>query len=161
MSDFERFNNVLEYAPELGGSCLRWKGAKKPGCAGTEHPNGYWGVGLHSKTYAAHRIVWLLHHGRWPTELLDHRDNKENHIENLREATSGENQQNRPKQKNNTSGFVGVSWSAKNQKWRAKIQHQSKHHHLGYYPTPEAAHAAYITAKKQLHTFHPTVRETT
>lgn len=39
---------------------------------------------------------------------------------------------NKP-QKNNTSGYKGVSWSKTNSKWQARIQFQGKSYFLGYY----------------------------
>lgn len=34
--------------------------------------------------------------------------------------------------------------------WRARIRVGGKHHCLGYFPTKKAAHAAYLTARKEL-----------
>lgn len=55
------------------------------------------------------------------------------------------------KQKNNTSGYTGVSWHKARNKWQSRISFQKKQYCLGYYDSPELAAEAYQIAKKQLH----------
>jgi len=104
------------------------------------------------KTYLAHRIIFLMHHGYLP-EQIDHIDGNglNNDIENLRAANHGQNQHNKGTQKNNTSGFKGVSWDNRTQKWQAQIKLDGKAHHLGRFDTLEAAHEAYKAAATKLH----------
>ena len=101
------------------------------------------------KTISIHRLVALC--------FLDNPDNKpcvdhidrniiNNKVENLRWCSRQQNQMNRDKQKNNTSGFKGVSYNKQNQKWLAKIQNK----HLGYYETAEEASHVYQEASKKL-----------
>lgn len=52
---------------------------------------------------------------------------------------------------NSTSGFLGVHYKARNNKWAAQIQVNKKRKHLGLFDTPEEAHAAYLKAKRELH----------
>ena len=47
-------------------------------------------------------------------------------------------------QKNNTSGYPGVSWSKREQQWRARIKVDGKEKHLGYFNDIDDA----IKAKK-------------
>jgi hypothetical protein len=47
-------------------------------------------------------------------------------------------------QKNNTSGYPGVSWAKREQKWRARIKVDGKEKHLGYFNNKDEA----IRAKK-------------
>lgn len=66
---------------------------------------------------------------------IDHIDgdilnNKRN---NLRSATHSQNMFNRKKQKNNTSGYRGVSWHKRAKRWSAYIRYQKKLIHLGYF----------------------------
>ena len=91
-----------------------------------------------------HRIIWAMHYGQWPTKSLDHIDgNKTNNaIKNLREVTVAENSKNRPIQKNNTSGHVGITWDKFTSKWVAQIGIKGKMIRLGRHPNIEDAIAA-------------------
>ena len=102
--------------------------------------------------YQLHRIIFLMHRGYLP-EQIDHIDGNglNNDIENLRAANHGQNQHNKGAQKNNTSGFKGVSWNKKSQKWQAFIKLDGKQRYLGYFDTPDAAHEAYKAAATKLH----------
>lgn len=68
--------------------------------AGKIGSRGYVTVGLRINgsaiSMAAHRIIWALHAGAWPTLQIDHinRVRDDNRIENLREVTPAENLQN-------------------------------------------------------------------
>jgi len=76
---------------------------------------------------------------------VDHKDGNglNNRKANLRLCTNSQNQANRNgTQRNNTSGFNGVTWSKHDKKWRAKIMLNKKRVHLGgYYTAAEAANA--------------------
>jgi hypothetical protein len=76
--------------------------------------------------------------------MIDHKDNdiKNNSIDNLRWSSYQENCRNTVKQKNTSSIYKGVSWHAKNKKWRAQICNK-KNINLGYYFTEEDAGKAY------------------
>lgn len=52
---------------------------------------------------------------------------------NLRNVSISENQMNRGKYANNTSGFKGVSWHKRLNKWQVSIQAHKKTIHLGYF----------------------------
>lgn len=58
-----------------------------------------------------HRVVWLLCHGRWPTQI-DHIDGnrRNNRVENLREVSGSENLANRvfPWRPHAVTGLPGV-----------------------------------------------------
>lgn len=90
-----------------------------------------------------HRIAWFLHHGTWlPTKVqLDHIDcdKSNNVISNLRLATATQNKRNRPKSKNNTSGYKGVAWHKHSKSWQASIAGK----HIGLYNTKLEAADAY------------------
>lgn len=111
------------------------------------------------KIYAQRRIpggIVLMHRqitGAADGEKVDHRDNDglNNRRDNLRPATDAENNQNKPTNSRNKSGFKGVSWFAGTRKWRATIQSNGKWVHLGYFTSAEDAHAAYRIASANLH----------
>lgn len=86
-------------------------------------------------------------------QRTDHinRDGLDNQRENLRETTNAENLRNRGRQKNNASGFKGVSWHKGRGKWQAQIRANGQTRALGRYVDPvEAAHA-YDEAALELH----------
>ncbi|WP_312011350.1 MULTISPECIES: AP2 domain-containing protein [unclassified Bradyrhizobium] len=70
---------------------------------------------------------------------------------NLRECSHAKNQRNRRMHRNNASGLKGASWDARRRKWRAHIEVSGLKKHLGYFDTPEAAHAAYCAAATDVH----------
>jgi hypothetical protein len=74
-----------------------------------EWRGGSLGIGRHQ--LYAHRIVFAMHRGRWPS-AVDHvnGDRLDNRIENLREADCTQNNANRSAQVNNMAGFKGVVW---------------------------------------------------
>lgn len=84
---------------------------------------------------------------------VDHIDGNRlnNQRHNLRECTHAENQRNRKKHKNNTSGYKGVDFSKKNHRFRAKIKLNYKSIHLGYFNTALEAAYVYNKAAKELH----------
>lgn len=108
---------------------------------------GYWIFKIDKKSIKVHRVIFLWHYGYIPAEV-DHIDcdRGNNRIENLRAATSQENNRNRGANKNNTSGFKGVAFEADRGKWKAHICINRKKMHLGRFDSPEAAHEAYKAA---------------
>ena len=56
-----------------------------------------------------------------------------NRKENLRFATKSQNSVNRSKQKNNTSGIMGVYWHKRDEVWVARIGINGKQVNLGYF----------------------------
>jgi len=87
------------------------------------------------------RIVLGLKQGD-ATEV-DHRNGNtlDCRRENLRVATSAQNNQNRKRHEVNRSGFKGVRPSGK--KWAAKIYVQGRSIYMGCYATPEEAARQY------------------
>lgn len=101
---------------------------------------------------AMHRDIMGLKKG--DKRQVDHRiteDTLNNQKSNLRVATGCQNEANRPKNKNNTSGFKGVSWHKKKQKWGAWIGVDNKSIWLGWFSSAEVAHQAYCKAAARMH----------
>ena len=73
-------------------------------------------------------------------------DKLDNRRSNLRECTPAQNNMNRGVQKNNTSGFKGVSWHKTNKKWYARIRIDRRRKHLGCFVSKEAAAVTYNNA---------------
>jgi HNH endonuclease/AP2 domain len=114
--------------------------------------NGYNCISIMGRWYKTHRLIFLLHYKRLP-EVVDHRDRNKlnNKIENLRECTKSENERNRVKYSNNTSGYKGVWFHNQRQKWCAEITVNSKSIKLGLFDTPELASKAYEAASREQH----------
>ena len=81
-------------------------------------------------------------------EIVDHINGNglDNQRNNLRNVTSSQNSRNRQKQKNNTSGFKGVSFHKHTSKFQAKIKIGTRQIYLGIYEKAEDAHNAYCSA---------------
>ncbi len=92
---------------------------------GSKDGKGYLRVSIRGKSYAIHRLVFYYHNEFLP-KYVDHinGDFTDNRIENLREATSSENNCNARLSKNNSSGVKGVSMS--NGYWIAQIMKDGK-----------------------------------
>ncbi len=56
----------------------------------------------------------------------------------------------RGRNRNNTSGFAGVSFNPGSRKWQAQITHKKHHYFLGLHDTPEKASKARIEKARQL-----------
>lgn len=73
-------------------------------------------------------------------------DGLNNQRANLRLATHSQNHANRGMQRNNTSGFKGVSWQKKRKKWEARIRVNGHNVYLGYFDDIIEAARAYNRA---------------
>ncbi len=85
---------------------------------------------------------------------VDHADGDKNnnHVSNLRPASCSEQVWHRKIMKNNKSGYRGVSWYKRNNKWVATIQYRYKQYHLGYFDDPKDASLVYEYWRTCLHT---------
>lgn len=135
----------------LGYSCgdIREGRSRRGGIAGGPNRLGYWRIGIGGLRIFAHRLAWVYMTGAWPPKEIDHIDgNPENNaFANLRLATRSENRMNTRSKKNRAIRLKGVTFKADKQRkpWRATIVIGGKQQFLGYFATPEDAHAAYAT----------------
>ena len=129
--------SIMDYFPETGK--LFWKDGlpfkAAGGEAGTLSKYGYVCVEVKGKHYMAHRLAWFYAHKQWPKDQIDHinHNRSDNRMTNLRQVTATENQKNSRMRKNNTSGFMGVSWHKRQRKWLVNIMIDYKHQHIGYF----------------------------
>ena len=156
---------TLDYDQKTG--VLTWKSRSDRGSdwnakcagkvAGTITPWGYRRVTFDGVKVLAHRIVWFLEKGNWPTGELDHKngDRLDNRITNLREASQAQNQQNRSAK--GRHGMIGAS-PLPNGRWVARIGVNRRTINLGCHGTQAEAHAAYLRAKRRLHLYQPLPR---
>ena len=102
-----------------------------------------------------HRLIFLRMFGQFPEKgkVVDHRngDKYDNTRDNVRPATYKQNSTNRRRGCNNKSGYKGVSFSKEKQRWVARINTGTSYKSLGYFPTKELAHAAYLDAAAKYH----------
>jgi hypothetical protein len=150
---YERAHEVFSYDPETGA--FRYKIAlynniKRPGdIAGWMRPDGRLTLTCDGIEYRQHRVAWLMMTGSWPQFEIDHRDlnPSNNRWDNLREATSSQNQAHRPVRRNSKTGVTGVTWHKQRKAWVARINRQ----HVGiFYSFEEAIEAR----RKAEATFH-------
>lgn len=106
----------------------------------------YWAIKIGQRQYEAQRLAHLYMTGAFPASEVDHRDldSLNNRWENLRAATGSQNLANRGLAKNSSTGFKGVSFNKEKRKYKAHITVSRRQHHIGYFDTPEDAHAAYV-----------------
>lgn len=147
----------LRYDPQTGA--FAWivptaRCIKAGSAAGWKNSSGHIQIKVDGTSHMAHRLAWLMTFNTFPSGQIDHingiRD--DNRIANLRNVTTGENTQNqRAPRSDNTSGYLGVSFSKAAGKWVAGIGVGRKRIHLGCFDCPETAHLAYIKAKREMH----------
>lgn len=93
--------------------------------------------------FKAHRIIYAIANNTndFQNLQIDHIDcNKlNNNPQNLRLATNTQNQYNRGKQKNNTSGHKNIYFHKKCQKYTCSIRINKKHTHIGVFDSLELA----------------------
>ena len=144
----------LFFYDEASGT-LRWNAYRNIAAgalAGSLDSQGYRRVRLFKKWHATHRIVWALATGAYPSGVIDHIDGcrENNRISNLRDVsklTNAENQRNA--RHHSKSGFLGVSPAFG--RWKAQLESRGVKLYLGLFDTREAAHAAYVAAKREVH----------
>ena len=122
--------------------------------AGSLHTHGYIKISIDSISYPAHRLAWLYTHGAFPTDCIDHINGirSDNRLINLRAVDRKANAENRRAARiGHATGFLGVVWRPRNGKYEARISVNKQYMYLGLFSTPEAAHEAYISAKRVHH----------
>jgi hypothetical protein len=127
MIDVEDYEKVKDY---------KW------GCYG----NGY--IGNKTFGYLSRYIMNITN----PNIKVDHKFHNlfDNRKSFLRPCFQNQNIMNSHKKSNNTSGYKGVIWFIKRNKWMGRIQTKGKLTILGYYNTKEEAAKAYDEKAKEL-----------
>ena len=134
----KELKELLLYNPDTGN--FHWKKARKRVKAGAvtgtlRKDSGCIIITLNHKVYQAHRLAWLYLFGHWPKGIIDHinHNQADNRASNLRDVTILESGKNKSFRKDNTSGYVGVTWHKGLNKWAAGIMVEGKQIHLGYF----------------------------
>jgi len=153
----KELKKTLRYEPFTGN--FYWlipaPGRKMNTPAGCSHSDGYRRICLNYTSYFSHRLAYFYMTGSWSKEI-DHENHvrDDNRWHNLKAATERENQQNKTKQKNNTSGITGVSWCSSSKKWKAYIKVKTKTVTLGRFVKKQKA-IAVRKAAEVMYGFHP------
>lgn len=126
------------------------KSRKYGDVVGSLNSNGYLVASVKSKIYRVHRLIFMWHYGFMP-EQVDHINGirSDNRIENLRQVTATQNNQNRKAM--SKSGFKGVHWHKQSKKWVASICINRKSVHLGSFINKKDAAQVATEARSKLH----------
>lgn len=112
-------------------------------------------VSIFHKSYLLHHVVWYLHYGVWPENLIDHKDVDyyNNKIDNLRKSNASANQSNhRIKRELPTGVHFRKDRIQYDKQYQAQIGiGKNNKTHLGFFITPEEAHEAYKIEYKKIH----------
>lgn len=148
-----RLLSLLHYSPRTGK--FTWIAGRNDGLeAGTNSWAGYRVIRVDGIQYRAHRLAWFYMTGSCPVGEIDHRNTirNDNRFRNLRDTTNAVNQQNRRRAlRRNRTGLLGVSRVRDTDRFKASIHSEGRDIHLGCFDDPNAAHAAYLSAKRELH----------
>lgn len=102
-----------------------------------------WYVYKYISTYISGKNTYLHHFLINPPKdmFIDHinGDPTDNCKSNLRIVTKQQNQMNRKKQNNNSSGCTGVRWNKERNKWIASISYKKEYIYLGTFTNLEDA----------------------
>jgi hypothetical protein len=145
---------VSEYFDYRDGY-LYWKKVTHPNKSyligqevGFIHSTGYRHVTWLGKQHKVHRLIYLFVHGYMPKEIDHINGNRaDNSIENLREVTRSQNQCNKTMCSSNTSGYKGVSWHKRANKWSIRLTKNGEIKHFGYYDDLELAGLVALEAR--------------
>jgi len=145
------------YNPETGS--FRWREYGPKRCtwleAGSIDSGNYrivhYGPRGDSHAFFVQDLIWLMVHGKWPDNSLDHKNGNglDNRLDNLRPATMAQNNMNKARSSANTSGFKGVIWNKQRGKWMARIKLNGRMKYLGLFDNPALAHIVYQQAAQE------------
>lgn len=107
------------------------------------------------RSYERHKLIYMH---RFILNISDNKDTDHrdgdglnNRRLNIRASTRSQNNCNRRKPRSNTSGYKGVSWNKKADKWKVTIGLHKQSIHLGMFANLKDASQAYIKVAKKYH----------
>jgi hypothetical protein len=103
-----------------------------------------------------HRYIMNAPKGKSVDHIIPVTDEEnDNRKEFLRICTQSENRQNyKGINPNNTSGYLGVTWNKREEKWQAYLHGKTKYYNLGLYDNIEDAVAARRAGEEKYFTIH-------
>jgi hypothetical protein len=105
-----------------------------------------------NKKFYRYQIIWAIHHNEWLNDKsIDHdnRNTLDDKIENLRKATDKDQGGNCGKRSHNTTGYKGVTFDKRRNKYVAQMRQKGKHIFIGYFDNAEDAHKAYCVVAQE------------
>jgi len=152
----KELKKILNYNPDTG--IFTWlirpsQSVRSGSIAGHIEVSGYSRIRINKKMHSSHRLAFLYMLGYFPKNYADHinGNRSDNRWSNLREATRQQNQCNQKLSSRNTSGYKGVVWVEKRNKWRAMISMFGTMKHIGHYDNVLDAAKAYEDAARNHH----------
>lgn len=162
----EELRALLEYEPDTGA--FRWKVDRRMGRTGKGHliskagaiaggiskGTGYRQIVVLTKHYLEHRLAHFWMTGKWPEGQVDHinGNRQDNRWINLRDVPENINKQNlRRARSDSKTGIQGVNFNPRKNKFVARIRTGGHQQTIGYFDCAQAAHSAYLYAKRALH----------
>lgn len=111
---------------------------------------------INARLIYAHRAIWALANGAWPTNFIDHINGipGDNRVVNLRDVPHKDNLRNARLSMANSTGCTGVYFVPRRSKWTARITVDGVEKSFGYHDTYEKAVAARHAAAARFG-FHP------
>lgn len=134
----------------------------KDGFAGKVGKRGYMVVRINGQQFYEHRLIYAMVSGYKPFQSIDHIDGNKlnNNPSNLRDVNHSVNCQNTiAPRKHCISGVRGASLHKRTGKYVARITVNKVKYYIGIFDTPEAANAAYMKAREELHSHSATSAE--
>jgi len=162
ISEYELYNyalTILDIDTKKG--IAKWREhrgskARKGEIAGSKTSNGYVRITLRINKIlyevSLHRLIFYKHNNYLPKQI-DHinRKKNDNRILNLRESCPTRNQWNKETPSNNSSGFRGVRYIDRNNKYSVSIQKNKNRINVGTFSNLEDAIFARKIAEKVLY----------
>lgn len=140
-----------QFSSHAHGRMWNTRFADRPALASIRS-DGYLEGFVNGSKVLAHRVVFCLSYGEWPTEPIDHINGvrSDNRPVNLRMVTVAENNRNRAVSKNSRSGVMGVFWNAGKHAFDAEITSDGVKTRLGRFERFDDAVAARREAERLL-----------
>ena len=149
---FWRKRDIALFGGDLR-ACASWNArfAGKQAFTATNN-HGYKVGSIWGRIFTAHRVIWALHYGDWPSNQIDHQNGKrnDNRLSNLCLADNSKNHKNQKRPSTNKTGVIGVHMDRRWGTWRAEIFDNGKRHYLGSFRDMESAVAARKKAEAKM-----------
>lgn len=133
-------------------ACATWNSRFAGKIAGRPADGEYISVAVDGVHYKAHRIVFAMANGRWPTLVIDHinGDRSDNRPENLRETTQKINSRNQKRRVRSSPLGHGIYVDPRTSLYVVAITDAGIKRHIGQYKDLREARIARAAAERAL-----------